>query len=81
MSSIQTSLIGRKVRCCAPIAYNEKHAGETGLVRSVVQDKGLVGEVGLQVEWPDGSLTLVTSIDGNRYRLVEPEKELLTEDK
>lgn len=78
MSSMQTDLIGRKVYCCAPVSYNEPHAGETGIVRSVVQDKGLVGEVALQVEWPDGSLTLVSSVDGKRFRL-EPKPELIQE--
>jgi len=76
MSSLKTDLIGRRVKCCAPIAYNEKHAGETGIIRSVVADENVVV---CQVEWPDGSLSTVNFIDGKRFRL-EPKPELLQED-
>ena len=75
MSSLKTDLIGRKVYCCAPVAYNEKHAGQTGIVRSVIEDGGVVA---VQVEWPDGSMSTVQHIDGNRFRL-EPKPELIQE--
>jgi hypothetical protein len=74
MSAIETSLLGRKVYCCAPVSYNDPHAGLTGVIRSVIHDRGLIGEVGLQVEWQDGSLSIVTSVDGKRHRLL-PEEE------
>ena len=73
-NAVQTDLLGRKIQC---IGKTNRYRGKIGIIRSIITSEG---PSRFHVEWPDGVVDTISSIDGHEYSLIglEEKPDVLT---